>query len=203
MSGFVQMFSVGDGDDEPSDEPQRPRWFGPPEDELGAVVPQGIVLARSERVAIALSHAVVYSSGIAFEFLAVARGLARSEASRVFHEQHMFEEEELPDALLRIGFELADGNRASNLGGWRAHRKLMSPGTEPEGPLLLPHGGGGGQSTDGQVTLKPGYWLWPLLPPGPLRVSCEWPLVAISLTTVEIDAETLLTAARSVRTLWT
>jgi len=114
----------------------------------------------------------------------------------------MFEDEELPDALLRIGLELADGHRVSNLGGWRAHRKLMSPDAEPDGPVLLPRGGGGGSSTRGKVTMKPGYWLWPLPPPGQLRISCEWPLVDIAMTTVEIDADVLLDAASCARSLW-
>lgn len=203
-AAFVEVFGFdGDDDDANSqEEPKRPRWFGPPEDELGAVLPQGVVLARSERAVVALSHAVVYSTGAAFDFLAVARGLARSGANRVFHEQHMFEEEDLPDSLLRIGVELADGGRVSNLGGWRAHRKLMSPDAEPEGPLLLPHAGGGGNSTGGQVTMKPGYWLWPLPPAGPLRISCEWPLVDIGMTTVEIAGDALLEAASRARTLW-
>jgi len=201
---FVEVFGFGGDDDDASaqEEPKRPRWFGPPEDELGAVLSQGIVLARSERAVVALSHVVVYSTGATFDFLAVARGLARSEANRVFHEQHTFEEEDLPESLLRIGLELADGGRVSNLGGWRAHRKLMSPDAEPEGPLLLPHAGGGGNSTGGQITMKPGYWLWPLPPGGPLRISCEWPLVDIGMTTVEIDGDALVGAASRARTLW-
>jgi hypothetical protein len=204
MSGFTEMFSFSgeDGESESPEERTRPRWFGPPKDELGAVLPQGTVLARSDRAVVALSHAVVYSTGVAFNLLAIARGLSRSEANRVFHEQHMFEEEDLPDALLRIGFELADGGRVSNLGGWRAHGALMSPDAEPEGPLLLAHAGGGGNSTGGQVTMKPGYWLWPLPPSGPLRISCEWPFVDIALTTVEIDGVMLLDAAAHVRSLW-
>ena len=196
------MFSFSE-DDEPEsqEEPKRPRWFGPPEDELGVVLPQGIVLARSDRAVVALSHVSVYSTGVAFDFLAVARGLARSEANRMFHEQHMFDEEHLPDALLRVGFEFADGNRVSNLGGWRAHRTLMSPDAEPEGPLLMPHAGGGGSSAGGQVTMKPGYWLWPLPPSGPLRISCEWPFVDIALTTVEIDGTALVDSAEQARPL--
>jgi hypothetical protein len=204
VSGFTEIFSFsGDDDDANSqEERKRPRWFGPPEDELGVVLAQGIVLARSERAVVALSHVVVYSTGAAFDFLAVARGLARSDANRIFHEQHMFEEEDLPDSLLRIGLEFADGGRVSNLGGWRAHRKLMSPDAEPEGPLLLPHAGGGGNSTGGQVTMKPGYWLWPLPPVGPIRISCEWPFVDIGMTTVAIDGDALLDAASRARTLW-
>ena len=50
--------------------------------------------------------------------------------------------------------------------------------------------------------MKPGYWLWPLPPPGPLRISCEWPLVDIAMTTVEIDANNLLGAASRARSLW-
>jgi hypothetical protein len=204
MSGFTEMFSFSSEDDESGspEEPTRPRWFGPPDDELGSVLPQGTLLARSDRAVIALSHAVVYSTGVAFNFLAIARGLARSEANRVFHEQHMFEEEDLPDSLLRIGLELADGGRVSNLGGWRAHRAFMSPHAEPEGPLLLGHAGGGGNSSGGRVTMKPGYWLWPLPPSGPLRISCEWPFVDIALTTVEIDGVMLLDAAAHVRSVW-
>jgi len=161
MSNFTQVFSFGDDDEtDTPDEPERPAWFAPPEDELGAVVPQGVVVARSDRAA--LSHAVIYRTGVTFDVVAVARGLPQSDANRLFHEQHMFEDEELPDALLRIGLELADGHRVSNLGGWRAHRKLMSPDAEPDGPVLLPRGGGGGSSTRGKVTMKPGYWLWPL-----------------------------------------
>lgn len=77
----------------------------------------------------------------------------------------------------------------------------MSPDAEPAGPLLLPHAGGGGSSTHGKVTMKPDFWLWPL-PPGPLRISCEWPLVDIGMTTVEIDGNTLLDAASDARNLW-
>ena len=40
MSGFTQMFSFGGDNDEldSPEEPKRPRWFGPPEDELGAAL---------------------------------------------------------------------------------------------------------------------------------------------------------------------
>ncbi len=201
MTEFTQMFSFADdeGPDSP-DEPRRPRWFGPPEDQLGTVVPQGIVLARSDRAVIALSHAVAYSTGVTFDFLAQAQGLTRSEANRVFNEQHMFEEGDLPDALLRIGFEFEDGRRVSNLGGWRSHRMLTD--AEPKGPLLLPHDGGGGTASDSEVTIKPGYWLWPLPPPGPLRISCEWPLGEIALTTVEISGAALREAAEQAGSFW-
>lgn len=107
----------------------------------------------------------------------------------------MFEEEDLPDSLLRIGFEFVDGRRASNLGGRRAHRTLMTPDVEPEDPVLMPHAGGGGNAGGGDVWFRPGYWLWPLPPSGPLRILCEWPIVAIPMTSIEIDGGTLVEAA--------
>jgi hypothetical protein len=193
---FQQIFGFGEGEDA-SDSPsehRRPAWFGPPEDELGRTIPLDRVIARSEIGAVAVSHAVVYSTGVSFDFVARARGLSQSKANRLMHEQHMFEEEDLPDSLLRIGFEFADGRRASNL-GWRAHRRLMTLDTEPEEPVLMPHAGGGGNSGGGDVSLRPGYWLWPLPPSGPLRISCEWPVVRIPLTTIEVDGGALAEAA--------
>jgi len=62
------MFSLDDGEDDDEDverePPQMPPWFGPPNDELGVVVPLGLVIARSENGVVALSHATVYSTGL-------------------------------------------------------------------------------------------------------------------------------------------
>ena len=198
---FTQMFGYS-SDDEPDSpaEPRRPVWLGPAEHELGRAVPLGLVLAQSETGVVALSHAVAYSTGLAFDFVAQAQGLSRSRANSLFHEQHAFEDDGLPDGLLRLGIELADGSRASNLGGRRAYR--LTTDTPPDGPLLLPYAGGGGQAGNGRVSLRPGYWLWPLPPAGPLRIACEWPIVGIPLTTTEVDGEPLVEAARRTISLW-
>jgi hypothetical protein len=98
-SNFIQMFRLPDGDDEPDDverEPPRWTWFGPPEDELGAVVPLQLVVGRSENGVVALPYATVYSSGVAFDVVARARGLSDAESNRLFHEQHLFEEDGEP-----------------------------------------------------------------------------------------------------------
>jgi len=193
---FLQVFGFSRDDDDSDSPPEHraPAWFGPPEDELGKTIPLDSVIARSESGVVAVSHAVVYSTGVAFDFVERARGLSQSQANRLFHEQHMFGDEELPDGLLRIGFEFADGRRAYNL-NWRAHRRLMAPDGEPEDPVLMPHAGGGGNAGGGDVSLRPGYWLWPLPPTGPFRISCEWPVVKIPLTTIEIDGGALVEAA--------
>ena len=143
-----------------------------------------------------------YSTGLALDLLAVARGLRHAETNRLFSEQHVLDDEEGPSAsFLRVGIELADGARISNLAN--PHRHLASLNQAPEGPLLVPSGGGGGSSGMGRVTMNPGYWLWPLPPPGPLHVFVEWPALDVALAQVELDAEPLVGAARRSQKLWT
>ena len=199
---FVESFGIGDpGDDADALEKHVcPPWLGPPDGELGVAVPQALVIARSTRGIVALSHAVVYSTGVSFQFMAQARGLSRSTASRLFHEQHVFDEE-LPDGLLRIGLELPGGARVSNLGGYRARRAFLGE-EQPDGPLLIPHGGGAGMSSGDRVSMQPAYWLWPLPQPGILTISCEWPTVEIRLTTVAIETGPIVAAAAGSTQLW-
>jgi hypothetical protein len=206
VASFTDVFRV-EFDDEPRKDPpavsSRPEWIAPPEDELGVCVPIGRVVGRSERGVIALSHVTAFSTGVVFALVAQLRGLRRSEASRVFHEQHMgmMDGEELPDAFLRLGLELPDGRRVSNLAGRRAFA-LRSRDEAPEEPVLAPHGGGGGQAGEGEVSMRPGYWLWPLPEPGTLDLVCEWPIAGIALSKLEIDATQLRGAAERVERLW-
>ena len=37
--------------------------------------------------------------------------------------------------------------------------------------------------------------MWPLPPPGPLTLVCEWPAMQLPLTCSELDAQTILDAA--------
>jgi hypothetical protein len=202
---FVHVFGSNEDDDERREpqprEHQRPEWFGPPEDELGVAVPLGVIVARSAGGVVAVSHAQAFSTGIAFSVVGQARGLRQSQASRMMHEQHIgfMGDEELPDSFLRFGIELPDGTRVSNVGG---RRGMFGGDQPPKGPLLVHSGGGSGNAGGGDVSLRPGYWLWPLPAAGPLRLSCEWPAVDISLSTVEIDGTRLTAAAEGVVELW-
>lgn len=201
MNGFVQMFSSGPGDEgDPEHYHVSPPWFGPPAEELGESVPFSVVVASSDRAVVALRSATAFSTGSSFDFLAAGRGLTERETNRLFHEQHLVgDEDEPPAAFLRIGFELADGRRVSNLG--RDHR-FTRPDQEPDGPVLFMHGGGGGSAGGGRFTLQPGLWLWPLPPPGPLRVFVEWPAMDIALAHAELDSEIVRGAASRSKALW-
>jgi hypothetical protein len=119
------MFAFGDGDGKEDDlvdgEPrQMPPWFGPPQDELGAVVQLGLVAARSDNGVVALSHVTVFSTGLALNVIAVARGLSERQSNRLFHEQHLFEAgEEPPSGSCRSAWSLRTESvfRISEAGG--------------------------------------------------------------------------------------
>jgi hypothetical protein len=202
------MFRFAEDDDaDHGDEVERaPRhipWLGPPEEELGGVVPLALVVGRSERGAVALPQVSVYSTGIRVDVVALARGLTNAQSNRLFHEQHLFEPgEEPPEGFLRIGLELPGGERVSNLGGRSQHRRLFRGDEEPEGPVFVEHGGGGGSSGGGRVSMRPSFWLWPLPDPGAIRVFCEWPLVEIPLSTAELEGDALAAAVERVVQLW-
>jgi hypothetical protein len=203
MSGtFQHVFAFGpdgDGDGAERPEPVRPVWMQP-EDELAAAVPLGAVVGRSEQGVVGLSHALVFSRGVSFSLVALARGLSRRTAQQIFHEQHTADPEDLPDGFVRVGLELADGVRVSNLG--RRHPWGLKPDEEPDGPIFHHSGGGGGTGRADGVAMRNDYWLWPLPPEGPVRVSCEWPAAAIELSTVEVDGAALVAAAARVVPLW-
>ncbi len=207
---FVDLFSDDAGDEEPEPtfpvEHRRPEWLGPPEGELGVAVPVGSVLARSDRGVVAVSHALAYSTGISFELVAHVAGLRPGRSDQFFHAQHIAhrgrrsDADDLPEEFLRVGVELADGARASNLTG---RRPWGLPGeTRPAGPLLVHAGGQGGQATETSATWSVAFWLWPLPPDGPLRLYCEWPAAGIALASAQVDAGALRRAAAGAARLW-
>ena len=190
----------GDETDDDRDEQPQPEWFGPPEGELGECVPLSVVVGRSEKTVVALQHVTAFSTGVTLDLVAAARGLRRSETNRLFHEQHVADYDEgLPDGFLRLGIELADGSRASNVADRRA---LWRHDAEPRGPVLVQRGGGGGSAGSGRVTMNPAYWLWPLPPAGPLRLFVEWPALGIPLSSAELDSSAVLAAAARSQPLW-
>ena len=152
---------------------------------------------------VALRHATVYSTGVTFSFVALARGIGPRQSNRLIREQHAFDAEEPSEYVLRIGLELPDGNRVSNLGvrrgppgGW------ASLDEAPSGPVFFEHGGGGSSGGGGRVSTSPSFWLWPLPESGTIQVFCEWPIPEIPLASVELDVAPLAAAKERVVSLW-
>ena len=198
MGSSWQIFTSGSAGGEPEQEVHvRPAWFGPAEEEVGRAVDVATVLARSDQGVVVLTHAVAYSNGVQLHLLARATGLKRFVAASLFHQQHeLFDPDEgLPDGFLRFGLELPDGSRVSNLEDPRRRGRWDE---EPAGAFLVMNGGAGGSALTDTVDMRPAYWLWPLVEEGTVRFSCEWPIVGIPFTTVEVDTAPLLDAASRV-----
>ena len=167
---------------------EQPPWFGPPENELGVPVQTRLLLARTEKVALALVDTVAYSTGL--EFGLEVRLRETDELSDPFGMRYR-RPGELRDDVLRFGFELADGRRVANLGGFTPIDE------ERRDPVLMQRGGSGGNRS---WSFR--YWLWPLPPPGTLTVVIQWPSEGVQLTRFELAAEPLLEAAAESEQLW-
>ena len=163
-------------------------WFGPPRGTLPAVVPLERVLARTDKVAVCLSRLAAYPTGFEFDVVTLSAEEDHQLDPLLFPVQHRFHrgsgDERIPREMLRIGVQFADGSKATNTGGFQ------HSSNPPSGPTMNPGGGHGGGGSWRQT-----FWVWPLPPPGPLILACEWPAVDIPLTRSEIASQTILDAA--------
>lgn len=186
---------------EPRREPPRPRWVGAPDAEIGRAVALNLLLGRSDKAAVWLSTATVYTDGFEFDLQIRHRldeGLLDDPFSIYSHHlprRGRSPEEGLDQGLLRFGIEFSDGRKATNLPGWTPF--LGESDAAPEGPILSPEAGGGGGGR-----WRQGFWVWPLPPRGTLAFVCEWPLADISETRSEIDSAILRDAAAEAAELW-
>lgn len=180
---------------------RQPAWAGPPHGMLPGIVPLELVLARSELAAVYVSWLGAYPTGFEFDLMTVAAPSEDDDAldpmlfgARRHHMRRRGTGAAIPDAMLRFGVEFADGRRATNTGG----RALPGSHAEPdEGPVLHSGGGGGGGGRWHQE-----MFLWPLPPPGPLALVCEWPAAGIPLTRHDIDTGRVREAAQRAQVMF-
>jgi hypothetical protein len=183
--------------EEPPRMPEHKAWHGPPLRTLPGRLSETLVLAHTDRVAVAVTALAAYPTGFTFDLETVPRRYDPREWAGLDHfgfHHGIGTHGEIPPELLRFGVEFADGGRATSLDApTRGHQ----PETAPTPPVLSARGGGGGGGRSRHDT-----WVWPLPPPGPLAFVCEWPALDIALTRIEIDAEALHRAATRSRLLW-
>ncbi len=171
-------------------------WLRPPQDVLAGVVAVEVVVARSDDTVVAVTGVRAFPTGFGFTLSVRLRTQPGPDTWLWQHagvlDHPLLAAGELPDEVLRFGVRFADGRKATTLDPhpWDTEQ-------EPQGPVLLQHGGGGGgRSWDME------YWVWPLPPPGLVAFACEWPLRQLSETLVEIDSLPIIQAAGRAAQLW-
>ena len=187
----------------PPPEPQAPReppaWAGPPRGVLGRRLPDQILLARSESVAVAIDRITAFPNGFEVVLAGVPNPELLSSGGRPLFDllrtdpipPPNVQTEEVPPEVFRFGMQFADGSKATSLD------RRPTRESEPDGPVLL--GTSRGWSVE---RWSAHYWCWPLPPPGSMRFVCEWPAAGIELTAVEFDGRRLRDAGAELRPLW-
>lgn len=169
--------------------PQRyrqPPWIAAPQGTLPGVVAVEIVLAQNAKVAVCVSRLAAYPTGFEFDVVTMSANDQLEIDPLLFHCQHAgrHSPDGIPPELLRLGVQFADGSKATNTGGFHHGSK------PPDSPVMIGGGGGGGGGS-----WRQSQWVWPLPPPGPVTLVCEWPAMDIPLTRQALDAQTILDAA--------
>jgi hypothetical protein len=177
---------------EPSERPTRPRppWLKP-DVVLPGVVAVERILGRSDDAVVAVGAIAAYPNGFEFTLAAILRVERRGAVLPHLHA--LDPDDPVPDRFLRLGVEFSDGRRATNL----PSMPPADPISEPARPMLMPRGGGGGPRRNDAT-----YWVFPLPPPGPLALVCEWPAYGIGESRVELDAALILDASTRAVRLW-
>jgi hypothetical protein len=180
--------------------PEPKAWQGPPLRVVPGLLADRVLLAHTDRVAIAVGSLAAYPTGFTFAVETFPRRFepgdwAGLDAFGPAHAGRSAGGGQLPPELFRFGVEFADGRRATSLDVFAFPEE--DPDGPPHQPVLRPRGGGGG---GGRWTQE--SWVWPLPPAGPLAFVCEWPALDIPLTRGEIDGDLLRDAASRALTLW-
>lgn len=175
-----------------SDEPGHPAWRRP-NGVLPGLFPVGLILARTDEMALAVGNVLGYPNG--FEFTVNAR---------LRHEQFVWGKSPLdplasprtgrePELALRLGVLYADGRRART----SSHRPIPVHEYDHEGLVLREVGTGG---TDRQWDGR--FWVNPLPPGGAVTFIASWLLYDMAETRVELDSAVIREAVARAVILW-
>jgi hypothetical protein len=157
-----------------------------PVNEVPVLLPWSGVLARAEEVAVLLTSAHLYTSGIEFKLSVRGRGQG-------IYDLHA-PAGGVPDAnghMLCFGVEGADAQAVANV------PKDRASGRPAGGPSLT---GGAGGGTPGNARVA--YLLHPVPASGPLTIWCAWQSRGIEETSVVFDGAMLGELVEQVEVLW-
>lgn len=189
----------------PPKPPPHQRWVPPkwmrPDNYVGRPLPMQRMLARSSQAAILMRHLVVYPTGFEvrvecfilqppadLEDLMGFEGLP-------YYTKKSPDRSRLPEGLFRFGIRFSDSSKVTTVQDYfvQAQRE-----PEPDHPMMIPVGSG----SHGPRKLSSGFWIWPLPPPGPMFLVCEWPALGISFTRQELDSAAIREAAMKSVPIW-
>lgn len=139
----------------------------------------------------------MFSVGVRIPVAAAVRRRDESQRDWQSLQNGYFSPDRYAIESLRLGVELADGTRL----GTGAEFPPPYRESEPDGPVLVNHGGGGGGGPD-RWDLTTTLWLWPLPPEGELSLVAEWRSRGIPESRVLLDATAIRSAAAGVQPLW-
>ena len=207
VSFFPPVQKHGAPEDADRDEPwMSSDWEGPDWHISPGLSPLSVVLGRSTTTAVLIQGVRAYPAGLVLRLVVHLRERGREARRRVMTELEVTHGRGqlnlfLPPGGLRWGVELADGQRvttADDYTPWNARPDEWSADWVPDRPVLIglgrPTVWGGAWSRD--------VWLWPLPPPGPLRLVCAWPDRDIAENSTIVDAGPIRQAAEQATPLW-
>ena len=183
-----------------AEQPPRPPWSGPPDDEVGVAVAARMVIASQPRLFIAVTDCAAYSNGFSL-------GLAVRSKDDIDPEQmgmrSPFERENTSG--IQIGIRFSDG-REVRANGYGPNPMLMryykdwSEGKSPEappGPVIGPtSGGGGGRNWNFN------YFIALLPPDGPVMITCRWPARGLQTAGKELNGTSIRAAGLKSKSVW-
>lgn len=159
----------------------------PPDNEVPGPLDWTALLGRTQDIAVALTAAAVYSTGLRLDVVVRARSLT-SEPDLF----HAVDGHGTGRDRLLLGVEFADGRVAATSGHLWPQQQLAE-----DAPSLQRLG-----STGSDRSVDFAMFLHPLPPPGPLAVLCSWPGRGITETRTEFDATAVRAALTKVLVLW-
>jgi hypothetical protein len=163
---------------------------------IPAPVLAGVVLIRTEQVAVAVGSVRAYPNGFEFTLHIRLRGEAESSwpgHSDPFGRHRPRRGTRWDDDQLRLGILYADGRRAATAGVY-----YRPPDDGDDGRLVLLQGGGGGSSCSQDWD----FWVHPLPPGGPVTLVGSWVEHGIAESRAELDGAAIGAAAGRAVTLW-
>jgi hypothetical protein len=176
------------------EEPALPPWYGPPDDEIGVVIPLERTIATTDRARVSFRAIAAYRQGFTVT-VGAWREIEIRDPWEHFPDVQMWHPTrggDIPEEFLRFGVQFPDGSKATNLDPFPEE----SGDDAPKSPVLFGHPNGFGR----RVELS--YWVWPLPAPGPVAFVFEWPSERIPETIIQVEAETIRSAATKARSVW-